>query len=126
MDAVVIGDDQTNVSLLAGDETWPVEARFISPLLNASFRAGEFNCDLGKELTAIYDGKTLDTQIATTDGFIVMEMKRDSLGHIEVAAEGRSYSSPETYARMVFRIDQSYLPGAIAGARRIFQFGSRL
>lgn len=125
MDAVVIGDGETNVALLAGNETWPVEARFTSPLLNASFRGGEFNCDLGKELTAIYDGKTLETQIATNDGFFIMDMKRDSLGHIEVAAEGRRYSSPETYARMVFRIDQSHLPVAIASARRIFRFGSR-
>ena len=79
--------------------------------------------DICKELTAIYDGKTRDTQIATNDGFIIMEMKRDSLGHIEVTAEGRRYGSPETHARLLFRIDQSYLPAAIASARRIFPFG---
>ena len=123
MDAVVIGDDQTNVSLLASREPWPVEARFVSPLLTATFHGGDLNCDICKELTAIYDGKTRDTQIATNDGFIIMEMKRDSLGHIEVTAEGRRYGSPETHARLLFRIDQSYLPAAIASARRIFPFG---
>jgi|CXWL01.1.fsa_nt_gi hypothetical protein len=125
MDAVVIGDDQTNVSLLAGNAAWEVEARFTSATLNARFYGGEFNCDLVRELTAICDGKIEDTQIATQDGFIIIDMKRDSLGHIEVAAEGRRYSSPETHAQMKFRIDQSYLPAAIANARRIFGSGFR-
>jgi hypothetical protein len=125
MDAVMIGDNQTNVSLLAGDDTWPVEARFTSPLLTATFRGGEFNCDIGKELTSIHKGKTSDCQIATNDGFIILNLKRDTLGHIEVAAEGRRYSSTEISARMVFNIDQSYLPEAIANARRVFRLGCR-
>ncbi len=123
MDAVVIGDEHTNVSLLAGNAAWQVEARFTSPMLNARFYGGEFNCDIVEELAAICDGKMQDTQIATQDGFVIIDMKRDSLGHIEVTAQGRRYSTPETHARMNFRIDQSYLPAAIASARRIFGSG---
>jgi hypothetical protein len=126
MDAVVIGDDQTNVSLFRGEEAWwPVEAKFLSPLLSASFRGEAFNGDICKELTAIYDGRTSEAVIETQDGFISMLLKQDKLGHIEVTAEGRRYSSPEIYARMVFNIDQSYLPAVIASAQRIFQPGDR-
>ena len=126
MEAVVLGDTQTNVSLFAGeDDAWPVEAKFISPSLTATFRGGEFNCDIRKELAAICDGKISGTQIATNDGFIIVGMRRDALGHIDVTAEGRRYSAPETHARLAFRIDQSYLPTAIDSARRVFRLGDR-
>ena len=121
MSQVVIGDASTNVVLRPGDGSHPVEAVFHSATMEAQFRGGYLISDPTKDLEKLRLTPSSVAHINTDDGFIMLTLTHDTLGGVEVDAEGRCYGPTETYARLKFSIDQSFLPDVVREMKKFAQ-----